>query len=1170
MQWTDSQLDAAQSLDGTILVAAAAGSGKTAVLVQRALNRLTDPRHPTDANRLLIVTFTRAAAAEMRMRLEQRLFTLLRENPRDSWLRRQSILLHQAHIGTVDSFCADMVREFFHLLELPPDFKILSDKREEEMMGLALEEALGEAFEAGPVRRLADAFAGERDDRRLAGMVLSLYRFMQSHPFPEVWLREKVDMYLAGDPSPWERVILDYAAGAGEYCAALLANAALLAEEDGELYDAFAPALSADRQACLAAASAARAGDGEEAARLRDAFAPTRRRTLRGRDKEDPLLLRLEACRKEVKKTMDGLKSILSGVGRCQEELAAAGPLLRDLAELTLDFARRYQEKKREKSFLDYSDLEHCAIQLFCGENGEPTPAAREVAGRFDEIMIDEYQDVNEVQDSIFRAISREEGNLFMVGDVKQSIYGFRRAMPELFLRRRRTFEAFDRQKNQYPAYIVLDRNFRSRREVTESVNFVFTQLMSREAGDIDYTGEERLVCGAGFRDKPGCETEAAFLSRGDIPAETAEAGYIAGRIRQMLAEGFTVSEGEEERPAGYGDFCILLRSANKYAHLYARELKRLGIPARAAVSGGFFAAAEIQTMLSLLRVIDNPNQDIPLLAVLMSPLYGFSADDAARLRAGDRSVSVYVSLLRAGENDPRCARVLEELDRLRSLAATMPANAFLTLLYGRTGYGDMVLAMEEGAGRLENLRLLQRYAQEYESSGYHGLSGFVRFLDRLRDSGTDMQAAGAQNAGPEAVSVMSIHKSKGLQFPVCIVAGCGRNFAGDRTEDVLLHPELGLGVRLKSPDGGARYTTVPREAIALETARSAGAEELRVLYVAMTRAQEKLILVSSQRDMESALNRAAMELTPGPPTPFTVRKAKNAGEWLLACALRHPSGGELRRAAGIAQPPVDTPDGSPWRITLQSWSPEAEPVPEEAPPAQPDMALYEQLREQAAFQYPFGDSLDIPAKVSASKLSAEQSGSRELNLSKPAWLGAQGMTPAERGIALHEFMQFADFARAAEDPAGEIARLAERAYLTPEQAEAIELSRVRAFFRSSLGRRVLASPEVRRERRFTAVIPQSMALPDGAPEGKETVVLQGAVDCTFLEGGKLHIIDFKTDRTEDMEELWRRYELQLRLYAFAMEEVTGVEVGDMALYSTWLGQGSARPYRPPAKTVGL
>ncbi len=1165
MDLTPSQQDAVSARQGTVLVAAAAGSGKTAVLVQRALARLTDPESPTPANRLLIVTFTKAAAAEMRARLEQSLFQLQRQNPGDRLLRRQGILLRQAHIGTVDSFCAEAVREFFHLLGISPDFKILSDKREEELTQRALEEVVNTAYESGAVEELADAFTGERDDRRLLRTVLTLYRFMQSHPFPEKWLRQKVEMTSGGDSSPWERVILDYAAGAGAYCANLLKNALDLAGEEEALNTAFSPALAADREACLALAQAARDGDWDAAAQLRRSFAPCRRGALRGWDKEDPVLLRLEAVRKEVKKTLESLGTCLAvDSDEAAGELVAAAPLLESLAELTLAFSRRYRELKQERGFLDYSDLEHCAVELFCGEDGQPTPAAREVSARFDEIMIDEYQDINEVQDSIFRAVSRQGNNLFMVGDVKQSIYGFRRAMPELFLRCRRAFQKYDRALDQYPACIVLDRNFRSRSTVTEGVNFVFSQLMSREAGDIDYTGEERLVCGADYPDKPGCETEAVFITRGAVPAETAEAAYIAKRIKELLESGFTVGRGDRERPAAYGDFCILLRSANKYAHVYAQELKRLGVPARATASGGFFAAAEVQMVLSLLRVIDNPNQDIPLLAVLMSPLYGFSADDAARLRAGERELPVYLSLTAAAQEDSRCAQVAEDLARLRSLAATMPADAFLTMLYGRTGMTELALAMEEGAGRIENLRLLQNYAQEYESSGYHGLSGFVRFLDRLRDSGSDLQAAEARPEGTQAVSIMSIHKSKGLQFPVCFVAGCGRNFAADRGDGVLLHPELGLGVRLKDPTGSASFTTTAREAIALENARSAGAEELRVLYVAMTRAEEKLLLVSSHRDMEGELDRAAMELCPGPPAPFTVRKAKNASQWLLACALRHPDGKELRRAAGVDGRCVEPGEPSPWRITLARYEPgENQPQPEPAPQCQPDRALLASLQAQADFVYPYEESREIPAKVSASKLAAEQGGSRELNLSRPAWLGQQGLTPAQRGIALHEFMQFADFHAASQDPAAEVKRMADQASLSPEQAAAVDLHRVRAFFQDPLGQRVLASPEVVKERRFTAVIPARLAQPGLTAGQDEAVILQGAVDCTFLEGGRLHIIDFKTDRVEDMEELWQRYSVQLRLYAFAMEQVTGQSVGEMILYSTWLSKSSARPYEP-------
>ncbi len=1162
MKWTDSQWDAIEARRGTVLVAAAAGSGKTAVLVQRAIERLIDRRNPTPANRLLIVTFTKAAAAEMRARLEGRLYELLREKPGSGLLRRQSILLHQAHIGTVDSFCAEMVREFFHLLDIAPEFKILSDKREQELINESLEEAMSAAYDSGSIRELSDAFAAERDDRRITRMVLTLYRFMQSHPFPEKWLNEKVEMYFAGDGTPWERVILEYAAEAVGHAAALLKGALALCGEDGPIYESFAPALSADREGCLALMKAARTGDWDLCSRLVGQWSPARRGRLPKGAGEDPLVSRLEAVRAEVKRVIPGLSRCLSAPrAACLEELEKAGPLLQSLAELTLDFSKRYEVKKRQKGFLDYSDLEHCAIRLFVREDGSPTPAALEVAGRFDEIMIDEYQDINEVQDSIFRAVSKEGKNLFMVGDVKQSIYGFRRAMPEIFLRCRRAFEKYDRSAPEYPAYIVLDRNFRSRREVTEAVNFVFSQLMSREAGDVDYTGEERLVCGAGYGPKEGCDTEAVFISRGKAPAETAEAAFIAKRIKELINGGFTVSEGNAERPAAFGDFCILLRSANKHAHVYAQELKRLGVPARATVSGGFFAAAEIQTMLSFLRVIDNPNQDIPLLALLMSPLYGFSADDAAELRAGDKSVSVYVSLTRAAERDPRCQKVLKELLELRSLAATMPADGFITLLYGRTGFPDMALAMDEGAGRLANLQLLQRYAQEYESSGYHGLSGFVRFLDRLRDSGTDLQAAELQPTGSDAVNIMSIHKSKGLQFPVCIVAGCGRNFAGDQAEEVLLHPELGLGVKLKEGPGGARFTTTAREAIALETARGAGAEELRVLYVAMTRAQEKLLLVSSAPDMETLLQKAAMEPPGNRVSPFTVRKSRSAAAWLLLCALRRPEGRELRRLAGIDENVSVSDSGAPWRISLTEYAPpEAEDAPAEERAAEPDMELYARLQAQAAFEYPHARVLDVPAKVSASKLAAQQGGSRELNLTRPAWLGAKGMTPAQRGIALHEFMQFADFPAAARDPAAEINRLSDLRYLTPEQAGAVEVKRVRAFFRSPLGQRVLASPQVIKERRFTAVIPAGLAQP-GTPAPEEPVVLQGSVDCTFLEEGRLNIIDFKTDRVEDIEELWRRYMVQIRLYARAMEEVSGLPIGEMFLYSTWLSMGSGKPY---------
>lgn len=1162
MGWTDSQKDAISARAGTVLVAAAAGSGKTAVLVQRAIDRLTDEQDPVSADRMLIVTFTKAAAAEMRTRLETALHKLLRENPANPWLRRQSLLLGQAHIGTVDSFCSEMVREFFHVLNLSPDYKIMSDKQEEELTDAALSEALESAYADGRATLLADTFSGERDDRRLMETVRALYRFMQSHPFPEKWLTEQAERYRIADVSEWQRVILDYADETLSHCIGLCRRGIEDCETGGAVGKALGPTLSADLEQLTRLRELVRTAGWDTAAAELSRFSAARAGAVKAAEK-DFLYDRLSALRKEVKSATDDLKKYLYGTTeQCLYELSAAEPAVSGLCELTLDFLRRYAQKKREKNFLDYSDLEHFAIDLFLTPDGEQTEAAREVSGRFDEIMIDEFQDINEVQNALFQAISKDGDNLFMVGDVKQSIYGFRRASPEIFLACRRAFSPYDREHPVSRSSITLDSNFRSRKEVTETVNFVFSRLMSKAAGDVDYTGEEKLVCKAEFPESEGNESEFVFLSRpGGMQADEAEGRWIAKRIKEMMASGYCVNKGGVMTPAQYGDFCILLRSANKHAHLYAQELIKAGVPARATVSGGFFAAAEVNVMLSFLQVIDNPNQDIPILAVLMSQIYGFTAEDCAKLRQEDKRVSVYVSLCRAAEHDPKCARVLGELEELRSLAAAMPSDLFLTMLYERTGYPDLVLAQPAGAERLENLRLLQRYAKEYESSGYHGISGFVRFVERLRRNDSDLQAAELAPDSSNSVSVMSIHKSKGLQFPVCFVAGCGRSFVNDQRADVLLHPQLGLGLRLRDGARSARFTTTAREAIALETARANVAEELRVLYVAMTRAQEKLIMLSSDSKMEKLAEKLSLEFSETGISPYTVRKARSTSHWLMLCALCHPDGKKLREEIGAEDIPVFTEEDAVWRITVED-APEqdgeetCEQPAEE--PCEPDEELLQRLRTAVEYRYPYEQTMGISAKVAASKLAAEQVFEREQTLSRPAWMGEKGMTPAQRGTALHQFIQFMDFSAAAEDPQRELTRLVQKAYLTAEEAEAVDVQRVERFLHSKLGQRILHAERVERERRFTANIPASLAQPELPGAENETVILQGAVDCTFVENGRLHIVDFKTDRVSDVQELVERYASQLRLYAAAMREITGMEIGELLLYSFYRSESIA------------
>lgn len=1166
VRWTKSQQDAINARRGTVLVAAAAGSGKTAVLVQRALERLTDPDAPTSADRMLIVTFTRAAAAEMKERLKQGIANMLKESPNSRELRRQVLLISQAHIGTVDSFCSDVVREFFHLLDIAPDYKIMSDKQESELIADALNDAVQNGFDDGSINELADAFAGARDDKKLSEMVLTLYRYMQSHPFPEKWLREKVGLYFAGDPAPWTGVITDYVRETAEHYAMVCDTAVREAAEcGGRVGEVYSEAFTADRAQLVTLGRLATAGNWDELATFLSGISWQRQGAIK-KSEQDSFSDRMKATRDEMKKTVGGLAGLVCRTkAQCVAELHDAAPVINSLMNLTLDFSRRYDEKKRARGFVDYSDLEHYAIKLFLDENGQPTQTAKEVSARFDEIMIDEFQDTNEVQEAIFRAISRNAENLFMVGDVKQSIYGFRRAAPEIFINRRASYQKYDSTRDEYPAYIVLDRNFRSRKNVTDSVNFVFSLLMSQRTGGVDYTGEERLAFAAeGYAERNDCETEMVFMSKpSTVPAEEAEAKWIASRIKEIMDSGFEVKTKEGTRPAKPSDFCILLRSANKYAHAYAKELAKQGVPAKATVTGGFFDAAEVNTVLALLQVIDNPNQDIPLLAVLMSPVYGFSADDAARLRADSKRVSVYVSLTAAAKTDQRCADVLREIGQYRDIAATMPADEFLTYLYGKTGITDIVAAMPGGADRVENLRLLQSYAGEYEDSGYHGISGFVRFLDRLQKNGNDLQAGEASPDTANAVSIMSIHKSKGLEFPVCIVAGCGRGFVSDSRADVLLHPELGIGVKLKHPKYSASFTTTAREAIALECDRTSASEELRVLYVAMTRAKEKLIMLGSGEDMEKLAKKKAVCISDSGISHYVVRECRSILEWMMLCALCHPDGETLRQAAECDSSIIcrSNEDATPWTVSLCRYD-RNDYLTEEVrveDNASPDAELYDRLTAQLTREYRHGAAVGVPAKVSASRLAAEQGASRKITLSRPAWMGEKGMTPTERGTALHEFMQFADFAAALSSPQDELDRLVRQAYLTPEQAAAVDLNRVAAFVKGRLGQRVLAAEFAEREKRFTAEIPASLVRPDSAVG--EKVILQGAVDCIFAENGRLNIIDFKTDRVKTMDELWEHYEPQLRLYAAAMKEVVGLPVGEMIIYSTHLNESSAREY---------
>ena len=1162
-RWTPEQQDAIEARDGTVLVSAAAGSGKTAVLVERFIRRITDPVAPVDADRMLVVTFTRAAAGEMRERILAALNARIAAEPGNAALRRQKLCLARAHISTVHGFCSDLLREFFCRVDIAPDFRVADDREEETLLQAALDAVLEEAYAGPDFEEFAGAFSGERDDGPLMDILLALYRFTQSHPFPQEWLEEKLALYTApgrAEDSVWGQALLVHAADVLQGCVDMLCAAREMLQEDEKLQAAYDPVYAGDVEMLRQMAVLAREKDWDGlAARLGSVKFPTARAP-RGYG-DDPLKLRAAAVRDEAKAAVKKLaKLFVTDSAGCVEELRQVYPYARRLTELLGRFTQVYGEAKREKGLLDFSDLEHLVLRLLYDrdETGRrvPSAVAAEIAARFDEIMVDEYQDTNEAQDSLFAAISRGGENLFMVGDVKQSIYGFRQAMPRIFLQYKKEFSPFCREEPAYPACITLDRNFRSRFEVTDSVNFVFSQLMSEAAGDVDYTGTERLVPAATYPESTACTTELAVLPRAeDADVPHAEALWIARRIKQMLAEGFTVSDHGETRPARPGDFCVLLRAANRTAHVYASVMSAAGVPARASLTGSFFGTAEIRLVLSFLRAVDNPAQDIPLLAVLMSPVYGFTPDETARLRADTRGDPLVTSLSRHGD-DPKCARVLEDLGVYRRLAGSMTSEMFLNYLLEKTGLEDVVLAMEDGTARLENLRLLRRYAASYESSGYHGIGAFLRFLDQLAARKGDLEAADPLTDAEDAVQIMSIHKSKGLEFPVCIVAGCGRQFV-NRTPDAAVHPELGLGLKLRRADAPVRYTTMPRDAILTQILQGERAEELRILYVAMTRAREKLILVGSLRDRERTLSVLSCRLGSGERiSPYAVKSVHSVLEWLLLCALRHPDGGELRALCSRGNEVLAPGGEARWEISLPE-IPREETVPgEEQPlPAPVDEAFLAELRRAAAFRYPWEGINTLPSKVAVTAI-AEAHEPGEYPLATPAFLQAGEMTPAEKGTAVHAFLQFLDLRTPPEQLEAECLRLVEQNFITRRQLAAVERPQIRQLLSSPLGKRIRQSQTVLREYRFSVPIPAGMAVP-AAPAGfeEETVVLQGAVDCLFEENGAWYIVDFKTDRVHRVEELKDRYARQLELYTLAVEQTTGKTVAGRILYSVRLGK---------------
>lgn len=1164
--WTEHQLDAITARGGSVIVSAAAGSGKTAVLVERVIRLITDTENGVDADRLLVVTYTRKAAAELKSRLKEALTDCIRKDPSNAFLLRQQSLLSKAHISTVDSFCMSLCKEYFYLLDIDRNIRIADTGELSVMRGDAMRLTLDLLYEKKDPKfhALVETFASARDDSKLENNIYQLYDFLRSHPFPDRWLKEKLSYYTDFNDvadSVWGKIISEYTCEAADYLTLLYERAVDAISLDEKLYDKMFPLFDAYRVFCERLQKAASEQGWNDIRDILLSFDQGRLSTPRGYA-DNPYKIAAASARDLFKDTVKTLQKLYA-----QEEAMCLYDIerLKDFAEqifsaVTL-FEEHYAMLKKESGVADYADIEHWVLSLILDKDtAEPTPVAREIGSRFDYIMVDEYQDANEVQDTIFKTVSRNEENLFVVGDVKQSIYGFRQAMPELFLKRKNTAYLYHRERPTFPAKIILEKNFRSDSDVLSAVNYFFTKLMSPAVGDIEYNEEEQLVAGAEYVPQAEPAIEYYVVDKegvGEEDAAIAEARHIAERIHQMVAEGYPVKDGDGYRPAMFSDFSVLMRNLSSYGAVYREVFELYGLHTHTESSAGFLGAREIMLMTNFLRVINNPALDIELLSVVMSPVFGFDEDDLARIRIGLRKGSLYAAItLDAEQGNQKSRAFLNELKYYRRLSATMPLYRLITVIFERSSFTSIISASDSSGYALNNLRLLLDYARAFEQNTRRGLSSFVNYLDRLMEDGSDLPAAAGESGGDFGVEMMTVHASKGLEFPIVFLANTARKFVSDSSKAVLLHSRYGYAQKLYDPALSASFNTMPRNALAMEKRRGEMSEELRVLYVAMTRAKQKLIMLATpSRPAGTYIAGVAKKLAGQQEiSPFAVRSVSALSDWLTMCALLHPDGEPLREYAGVS---ADCDKQADFRLTCGVIDQPFDDDEDESDNAdtavtEKNDAVIDELRRHAEFVYPYEGLSGLPVKVAASSLAHRMTEKTyDRHLDRPAFLQGEKLTSAEKGTALHAFMQYADFAAAREDIEAQLQLLTDEGYLTQAQADSVDIEKARSFIDSELVTRCLNADKVYKEYRFNIRIPAKRVDPEIEESlSEETVILQGAVDLAFVEDGELVIVDYKTDRVKAPEELAERYASQLLLYKDAMEECLFLPVKECLIYS--------------------
>lgn len=1153
-KWTPQQNNAITARGRNILVSAAAGSGKTAVLVERVIKKITDSKNPVDIDKLLIVTFTNNAASEMKFRITKSLKEILRNEPFNQNAQRQLNLMPNAKICTIDSFCINLVRENFFELGINQDFTNLDENEASLLEDEIISNLTDELFENNDEEfiKLVEQFNTPGNEKPFINAVKKVRRFIYAQPFPYSWAYKMSELYnsnTAFENSKWFEYIkdeADYLISIAKKC--VNNNLALLNQiDDSKLNEKFENLFLNDKS-LIDNVSDLLNTSWDDLVKL---GVPSFARLVSTAKLDEELASEIKANRNTYTNI---IKKEIPAFLICSKEdyvksLNTLYPIIKKLIDFVKIVDARLMVEKNERNSYSFSDTEHFAINLLFTPDGDKI-IKKELADRlsveFEEILVDEYQDTNEAQDLLFAYLSNGH-NLFTVGDVKQSIYRFRLAMPNIFNSRRKLYTDYNPNDNEKSSKIILDKNFRSSKGICEYVNFIFSKVMSERVGELDYDAQNRLNFGADYKknDIPSAQIHILDGAKGE-ETDTREAMQIAKLIRKKIDSKEQIKDGDEYRDIRYSDFAILFRSMKNHVDSYVEVFTDMSIPVQCDNSSNLFENNEIKLILSLLRTIDNPTKDISLLSTMMSPVYAFTADELAQIRIENKRKNFYFSVVNS--QNEKVLNFLEDIKNLKKLSVTMSVSNFIRYLVENKGIVAFINAMGNGEQRYQNILALISFAQKFDSGVNIGLTSFIRYIDKIIDTDKGIDSKSIVSGKDDAVTIMTVHHSKGLEFPICILAGAARNYnTGELTENLLINTVYGFGLKVHNEERMYNIQSIPYSVIKSKSANELMSENLRVLYVAMTRAKEQFITFISCQNIERKMQTLYSKLIDGEITPYSVKSCKSDADIILLCSLFHQNAGQLRELAGcrLFANPADFDMSID--IDKSEGFEEDEIKPEKA---EYQEGTVKKIAEKLSYKYDYLPLSNVTSKMTASSLDDSDTNFEYITSSKPAFMNKAEMTPAMRGTAMHTFMQFCNYNLAKDNLDIEIENLVSGGFITEEQGKSLDKKRLATFFNSPLAKRMFNSDKIYREIKVSTFLSANEVY---GIDFDDKILVQGIADCVFEESGQLVLVDYKTDRVNDENELLERYKKQLTFYKYAIEKTLKMPVKEVMLYSFYL-----------------